>query len=70
MGDRQEAVALRRTLLMSAGFTVLVGISACAQPSGVGASGSTMPAHDTLGAGGQTDNVYRQIYHPGSGTDF
>lgn len=69
MGDRRAMVALRRSLIVSAGF-VLAALSACAQTSGTGGSGSTTPANDIVGGGGQMDAVYREIYHPGSGTNF
>jgi hypothetical protein len=29
-----------------------------------------MPVNDLVGGGGQIDQTYREIYHPGSGTDF
>jgi len=67
---RRETMALGRTLILSAGLAALAGLAACAQPGGTGRSGSTMPANDVVGGGGQIDDVYRQIYHPGRGTQF
>jgi hypothetical protein len=59
-------MAVRRSVLSSAAFLALAGLVACAQP---GERGSA-PASDVLGSGGHLDDVYRQIYHPGSGTQF
>jgi hypothetical protein len=69
MAERRRArMALRRTLMVSAGVAALAGLAACAQPGG--GAGSTTPANDVVGGGGQIDVFYRQIYHPGSGTQF
>jgi hypothetical protein len=35
-----------------------------------GGSGSSMPVNDLVGGGGQIDQTYRAIYHPGRGTNF
>jgi hypothetical protein len=35
-----------------------------------GGSGSSMPVNDLVGGGGQIDQTYREIYHPGRGTKF
>jgi hypothetical protein len=63
-------MAVRRSVLSSAAFLALAGLVACAQPGERGSSGSTGSASDALGSGGHLDDVYRQIYHPGSGTQF
>lgn len=39
----------------------------CAQP---GYSGSSTPGSDVVGGGGHMDDVYREIYRPGTGTNF
>jgi hypothetical protein len=57
-------------MVLSAVFLAASGLAACAQPGERGASGSTGPASDVLGSGGHLDDVYRQIYHPGRGTQF
>ena len=68
MAEWRATTALRRTLMVSAGLWALAGLAACAPPGG--GTGSTTPANDVVGGGGQIDAVYRQIYHPGSGTQF
>lgn len=67
---RRETMTLRRTLILSAAFVALAILAACAQPGNPGRSASTTSGQDVLGSGGRTDDVYRQIYHPGSGTQF
>jgi hypothetical protein len=67
---RRETMASRRGIVLSAAFLALAGLAACVSPGARSASGSTAPASDVLGSGGPTDDLYRQIYHPGSGTQF
>ena len=65
MAGWRRLAARMQTLVM---WTALAGVTACAAAGG--GSGSSMPANNVVGGGGQIDQTYREIYHPGSGTNF
>jgi hypothetical protein len=44
--------------------------SGTSQPPVASDAVAPMVKHDVLGAGGQQDSMARDIYHPGSGTDW
>ena len=66
-GWRRQA-ARTRILVGWTALAALAGLAAC-EPA-VGLAGSSTPPNDLVGAGGQIDQTYREIYTPGSGTNF
>jgi len=67
MAGWRRQTARTRALIVWTALAALAGLAACAPAGG---SGSSTPANDVVGGGGQLDQVYRQIYTPGRGTDF
>ena len=55
-------------------LVLAIPLSACAGENRAHRSCSTGPIvsgeDDVVGSGGCLDEIYRQIYHPGRGTDF
>ena len=68
MAGRRRQTARTRALIVWAALAALAGVASCAPTSG--RSGSSTPVNDLVGGGGRIDQTYREIYHPGSGTDF
>lgn len=64
---RPSPLRRMRLLALAAAVAGLGAMPGCAQS---GLSGSSTPAGDVVGGGGKTDELYRQIYTPGRGTDF
>ena len=67
-GWRRQTARTRTLVEWAAALAALAGLAACEPAAGL--AGSSTPPSDVLGAGGQIDQTYREIYHPGSGTDF
>lgn len=61
---------LTRAATLLAALAAPVGLACCAMATDPGGSGASAPASDALGTGGQLDQIYREIYHPGSGTQW
>ncbi|HEX6842730.1 MAG TPA: hypothetical protein VF113_14440 [Stellaceae bacterium] len=68
MTGRQRHTARTRALIAWAVLAAAASVAACAPPGG--GSGSSTPGDDVVGGGGQIDQTYREIYQPGSGTNF
>jgi len=66
-GGRRQTAGRRARIVWTA-LAALASVAACA-PAG-GGSGSSTPANNVVGGGGQIDQTYREIYQPGSGTNF
>jgi hypothetical protein len=58
---------------MAAIGLLAVGLAACAddrQPRSASNAPGSVSSVDVIGGGGPQDDYARQIYHPGSGTDW
>ncbi len=64
---------MTRLARMAAIGLVALGLAACAddgQPRSASNAPGSGSSVDVVGGGGQQDDLARQIYHPGSGTDW
>lgn len=68
MAERGQQTAWTRALIAWTVLAAVASVAACAPPGG--GSGSSTPGNGVVGGGGHIDQTYREIYQPGSGTNF
>lgn len=69
----RSAPSFSRAVALATGSTqpqVVAGNAGTSVPSVASDAAAPAARQDLLGTGGQQDNVAREIYHPGSGTDW